>query len=171
MRQLLFGSLVLVATVVTSCAQSRPTPTSQQTEFGLHVLGPEDRGDITSFAVSPAFSTDQTLFAGVLTWDHGVLRSTDGGRTWQKVYGGLRGNSASWVVISPTFTSDKTLFAGKGNGGVFRSTNGGDSWKKASEGIFRFEDSGRFVLVDTLAISPFFDRDSTLFAGTSTQST
>ena len=50
---------------------------------------------------------------------------------------------------------------------MFRSTNRGKSWKKASKGIFKFEDSGRFVIIDTLAISPFFDTDSTLLIGTS----
>ena len=60
-------------------------------------------------AISPAFTTDQTVYAG---YDRGgVFKSTDGIH-WSPATPGLPAASVVALGISPAFASDNTLFAG-----------------------------------------------------------
>lgn len=66
----------------------------------------------------------------------GVLKSTDGGKSWQKA--GLENDSSNYfnirkILIHP-FNS-KTLFAAT-NGGIYKTTDGGGSWDIKQEGFF-----------------------------------
>lgn len=70
------------------------------------------------------------LYAGTTTWrphdlvkdGRGVLRSTDGGRTWLNVSYGLQNRSVTALEISP---DGRWLFAGAVDGGVHRLPAGG----------------------------------------------
>jgi photosystem II stability/assembly factor-like uncharacterized protein len=104
------------------------------------------------FAFSPAFATDGTMFAGYRP--EGIVRSTDGGASFRKVWHGC-GEQVSSVVISPAFPKDRTVFAAT-NHAVHRSLDGGDTWQRA--GSF----SG--FSKANLAISPNFAKDRTLYA-------
>ena len=99
---------------------------------------PELRRAVFDLAISPAFITDHTAFAGL---DGGVLRTTDRGDTWTFVRNGLPTAShgvlelddIGRVRISPAFTSDGTLFAllREQTGlytPLYRSTNRGEAW-------------------------------------------
>ncbi|HID64568.1 MAG TPA: exo-alpha-sialidase [Anaerolineae bacterium] len=83
--------------------------------------------------VSPNYGDDQTLFARL---DEGLIKSTDGGRTWWPVNIGLPlkddGNPPSVLslAISPDYASDGTLFVGLVDHGVYRSVDGGESWER-----------------------------------------
>ena len=79
--------------------------------------------------LSPAFGTDDTLFAGT---PGGVFRSVDGGDTWEEINQGLTNTNVRALVVSPAFAIDDTLFAGT-NGGVFRSTDRGDTWQEINQ--------------------------------------
>jgi hypothetical protein len=91
-------------------------------------------------AVSPGFSTDQTLFVGGFRgefWGEGVYRSTDSGDTWQPMWRDLGHLRVYDVVLSPQYPSNGTLLAysnyqritpWKSGASVFRSTDRGLHW-------------------------------------------
>ena len=105
------------------------------------------------FAVSPSFSVDQTVFAGMTP--QGLLRSLDGGTTFSTIWNAL-GSPVQSLAISPAFTIDRTLFASLTNG-VYRSRDAGERWEQVGGTI----DLGSSQLV----ISPDYQSDHTLFAG------
>jgi len=118
---------------------------------------------ISCFAVSPNYGVDHVLLAGTL--GEGVLRTTDGGRHWQLSNFGLRGFSVMSLVsvgVPQSFRElhriKEVVFAGTDNG-VYVSPNGGRGWKSAGD-----ETSDCVVL--SLALSPDFAVDQTVYAGT-----
>jgi photosystem II stability/assembly factor-like uncharacterized protein len=127
-----------------------PDPAIQQTVYagtsdGLYVT--TDRGDhwqqhgsglpagdtVDALAVTTAGSATpgDVLFAGTIA--HGVLTSTDGGRTWVQVTGGLSAtaniNTLFWEPRS------QTLYTAADGVGVFASTDGGKSWELRNTGL------------------------------------
>jgi photosystem II stability/assembly factor-like uncharacterized protein len=82
--------------------------------------------------------------------DHGVYKTTDGGRTWRHLTRGLPDDGrtgASDLVMDPA--NPDVLYAamwerlrephrftsGGPNGGIFKSTDGGESWTKLTTGL------------------------------------
>jgi photosystem II stability/assembly factor-like uncharacterized protein len=116
-----------------------------------HFMGLRDAGQISNIAVSP--DDPNTVFVAVLghAWapsaDRGIFRTTDGGKTWQKVLFVDDETGASSLVMDPG--NPMVLFAGMWrvrrypwaldsggtSGGIFRSTDGGNTWKKLTEGL------------------------------------
>jgi photosystem II stability/assembly factor-like uncharacterized protein len=114
-------------------------------------MGLKDAGQISNIAINP---TDPNIvFVAVLghAWgpntDRGVFRTTDGGKTWQKVLFVDEDTGASSLVMDPG--NPMVLFAGMWrvrrypwaldsggtSGGIFRSLDGGTTWKKLTEGL------------------------------------
>jgi len=127
-----------------------------------------DRGELDLIplvvAVSPSFAADQTLFVGM--FPNGLQRSRDGGRSFEFIWG-ADGKAVTAVALSPGFATDRTLFAGL-LAGIFRSTDAGDSWTAIGDGLDLRPPHGDLYLAGiALAISPDFERDQTLYAGTS----
>ncbi|MFQ5933389.1 MAG: ABC transporter permease subunit [Dehalococcoidia bacterium] len=126
--------------------------------------------NINHIVVSPNFEEDGLVFAAL---SGGVFRSTDRGESWSQVNNGFQAEAPKVfeLAISPAFPRDATIFAtasGRKAGslqtseGVFRSTDGGQTWEAVYEG-----NTG--VGVDlSLVISPGFEGDGILYAGTST---
>jgi photosystem II stability/assembly factor-like uncharacterized protein len=121
------------------------------------------RAPVTCFAVSPNFDKDRVLLAG--TDGEGILRTTDGGRHWNLSNFGLRDFSIyqlASVGVPQIFREIRHLkevvFAATDDG-VYLSPNGGRAWKPAGT-----ETAGMTVL--SLALSPNFATDQTLYAGT-----
>jgi photosystem II stability/assembly factor-like uncharacterized protein len=116
-------------------------------------------GDIAySLAASPGFPQDRVCFAARSS---GLYRSDDGGITWHPTYDSLDLEAplaTTAVVVSPAFESDRSVFAGV-HGGILRSIDNGKSWHAATL-------PSPPPLVSTLATSPDFTHDGTLFAGT-----
>jgi photosystem II stability/assembly factor-like uncharacterized protein len=99
-----------------------------------------------ALAVSPAFGLDRTLWSayrliegiGDGTPEAGVIRSSDGGGSWQLTSEGLPGAYEPFpasLAVSPAFASDRSLFAalrgqflGWDQHSLFRSYDGGGSW-------------------------------------------
>jgi photosystem II stability/assembly factor-like uncharacterized protein len=85
---------------------------------------------VQALAVDPA--SPSTVYAG--TWNGGVARTTNGGRTWAPR--GLAGRIVYSLAIGPR---SHTVLAGV-SGGVYRSADGGGHWRRArgiSEGDVR----------------------------------
>lgn len=100
---------------------------------------------VSALLLSPNFAEDKTLF--VATLEDGVLRSVDGGASWQAWNFGLLDKQVLSLALN-----DESVYAGTGMG-LFRSHNGGRSWREVNLPV---EDS-----VLSLAVM-----GKTLFAGT-----
>ncbi len=91
-------------------------------------------------AISPAYATDRTLFTGGHQgegWGEGVMRSTDGGDTWQPLWNNLTYLRIEEIALSPAYATDQTLFAyspymrlatHEAGYALQRSTDAGLSW-------------------------------------------
>jgi photosystem II stability/assembly factor-like uncharacterized protein len=109
---------------------------------------------VHTIALSPTFSTDQTIFIGqnpAYFWRiQDVLRSDDGGLTWAELPNGMNNRSAiSSISISPNFPNDQTAFITAKEDGVFRSINGGSSWVRANGNLPTLQ-----IVASAIAISP-----------------
>ena len=81
-------------------------------------------------------SRKETAYAGLaLQGDHpgGVLRSADGGATWQRRNRGLPGLTADSIAVDPA--DPDTLAAALETGGLFRSSNGGVRFARTGAGF------------------------------------
>ena len=82
--------------------------------------------DVSRLAVSPA--DPQVIYAGTTDHPyhddfvtHGVLKSTDGGRTWQRESAGMSQLNVSCLSVSPHDPS--VVIAGTGGNSVFVGTD------------------------------------------------
>jgi photosystem II stability/assembly factor-like uncharacterized protein len=105
---------------------------SKTTDGGQHWFDITPAGlyhkTINSITVLP--SAHETIFA--CTWGNGVLRSTDGGGTWEPATNGLRGQFVERMLVDAT---TGIIYLGTFFDGIYRSTNNGDSWEKISYNI------------------------------------
>jgi len=114
---------------------------------------PHDVIDV--LAISPAYSQDATIFAGVTSH---LLRSEDGGHEWNEMSNGLDNQAFfSAIEVSPGFADDGTLFVSTLGDGIYRSTDRGSSWHRTSNGLSDGEVTG-------LAISPGYPQDGVVLA-------
>jgi photosystem II stability/assembly factor-like uncharacterized protein len=116
-------------------------------------LGLRDGQQIPAIAVDPGNAN--RLFAAVLGHpygpnpERGIFRSTDGGKTWDKVLFKDENTGGSDVVIDPK--NPQVVYASlwderlgpwedgneyaTTNGGLFKSTDGGATWKQLTNGL------------------------------------
>lgn len=113
-------------------------------------------GTMPTLGISPAFASDQTLFA---VTGSGTYKSTNGGNSWTQALAASGGNG---IALSPAYASDQTLLVSVYGDNVYRSSNGGSSWSPSSSGFT----VGNKQLT-TLALSPAFADDQTVFTATS----
>ncbi len=114
-------------------------------------MGLEKVGQISRIVIDPSNSDNVFVAAIGHAWapnpDRGVFRTTDGGKSWQKVLFVDDSTGASDLIMDPG--NPKVLFAGmwqvvrhpwalddggKGSG-LYRSTDGGTSWTKLKDGL------------------------------------
>jgi photosystem II stability/assembly factor-like uncharacterized protein len=62
----------------------------------------------------------------------GIVRSTDGGRTW-KTSAGSAGPDVMAIVVTPS--TPRILYAALDAGGVAKSTDGGRNWRRTVTGM------------------------------------
>jgi YVTN family beta-propeller protein len=124
------------------------------------LLAADQRWAVFDLAISPAFATDHTAFAGT---DIGLYRTTDWGDSWRRLYGGLPNSTAhdpagsddiAQTLVSPTFSADRLLLARQRDGSLYRSSDGGDTWTARLTG----------GMVLAAAFSQNFAADRTAFA-------
>ena len=117
-----------------------------------------------ALATSPNYAADGTLFWSLDGDRYVVLKSTDGGQSWEEVLG----RTAQLLVISPPLPppknwggkrgGDHTVYAVLSGAGLMRSTDGGETWQAANSGLF-YEP----IALSDLAFSPSFAEDRTLY--------
>jgi photosystem II stability/assembly factor-like uncharacterized protein len=91
---------------------------------------------------------------------HGLIRSTDGGKTWEDALRSMEisadpGTLAVTISMDP---DDAAVFAGA-VGSILRSNDGGQTWRVARL-------ASPPPLVSVLAVSPAYTMDGMVFAGT-----
>ena len=111
---------------------------------------------IRSFAMSPDYPNDHTLFAS--TYGGGIVATFDGGQTWTFLNTGLSNPWADPMAISPDFSTDRTVFSGT-IWGPQSAVETGENWQLMSL-------LGVPTIVRAIAPSPRFGDDSTVFMGT-----
>jgi photosystem II stability/assembly factor-like uncharacterized protein len=117
----------------------------------------ESKGTITSLAISPNFRTDGCAFAA--TDGAGLLVTRSSGHLWEDSSFGLGSDSVLALATAPDWSRKETMFAATLDG-VYVSQNGGRAWRETG---LELDDED---VVDVLVISPNFEHDHTLFAGT-----
>jgi photosystem II stability/assembly factor-like uncharacterized protein len=76
----------------------------------------------------------------VATYQGGVSRSDDGGRTWTKSNSGMDQTAATHILLDPTSPVDARVLYVAGFGrGVYKSVDGGRSWSLKNQGISKTE--------------------------------
>lgn len=131
----------------------------------------DDSYTIQAIRVSPDYPRDNTLLVELASG--GLLRSTDGGATFEQLHGGLPEPSAIYpytfyAFFSPNYAADRTIYvtghqAETVGAGVWRSQDGGDTfaalwgdlvYRRGQEFVF----SPEFAVDQTLAVrAPFYD--------------
>ena len=114
-------------------------------------LGLDDTERIKRIAVSPQNPDIALVCALGHSWgpneERGVFRTTDAGKTWQKVLYRNPDTGCSEVVMDPS--NPRTIYAGMytfrrrpwrfdsggGETALYRSTDGGDTWQKLTKGL------------------------------------
>ncbi|MBD2578287.1 YCF48-related protein [Oscillatoria sp. FACHB-1406] len=135
----------------------------------------DDQADVPKFsaphfydlAISPAFSTDKTLYLGGFD---GMFASTDGGRAWKELETLSRGTIIG-LAVSPNYQNDSTVAIANYVGNLYISRDKGTTWSNITTGLEvpRFtnnfkkphQDPRRFF---DIAFSPNYAKDKTLFA-------
>lgn len=110
----------------------------------------ENSGD-TVYALAAA---NGSCFAACNT---GLFRSGDAGATWQLLQASSELVTTA-VALSPAFARDRSVFAAV-KGGILRSSDAGESWYTTAF-------PAPPPLFSCLAVSPDFERDGVLLAGT-----
>ena len=116
----------------------------------------------------PAFASDRSAFAGT---GQGLLRTTDRGETWLRLYGGLPDSTAhdprgiddiARVRLSPDFGSDGiVLGSSSSEGALYLSTDRGDAWTRALTGTVTAAAFARDFGTDHALFAARFDGAST----------
>jgi photosystem II stability/assembly factor-like uncharacterized protein len=114
-------------------------------------------------AVSPSYSSDQTVFAGTRQGD--LYRSEGAGErdTWSEVY--RFDERVRSLAISPDYAHDRVLYAGTVVG-VYVSKDGGDSWTATGPRMSTPTQGRDIEPAALVAVSPGYGADRTVFAGT-----
>ncbi|MHB8573059.1 MAG: WD40/YVTN/BNR-like repeat-containing protein [Candidatus Dormibacteria bacterium] len=132
---------------------------------GLSLLSNLDGSGVTQVRAA----TPSVIFA--VTHAGRLYRSIDAGANWSadpvsNPVAAINGPVLA-VAPSPFYAVDRTVFAGMGQAqGVMRSTDGGATFQPASTGIIPGFDGGATATVTALAVSPHFNEDQVVFAGT-----
>ena len=113
---------------------------------------------VASLALSPQFGDDRVLLVGGGWLAPRVMRSTDGGETWQVASRLPQSSGVTALAFVPD--NPRVVYAWADLAGLFGSGDGGATWTR----VFSLTAETGFGL-ESLAISPDFQRDRLMFAG------
>lgn len=103
--------------------------------------------------LAPNFEQTRTAFAFN---EIRLLRSLDGGQTWQNLGLPPANPAMTRLAVSPQFATDQTVFVARANQ-LYRSTTGGNQWLPVGQPF-------PFTLT-LLRLSPNYPNDGTIFVG------
>jgi len=120
-----------------------------------------------------AFFADQQKNTVLIGDRNGALYlSTDGGELWQQRFRISNAGAITSITVSPNVSTDGTLFVGTEKSGVFKTVDGGISFVAVNNGLSNCpptttDQSGpEPIFIRSLAISPDYETDATVFAST-----
>jgi photosystem II stability/assembly factor-like uncharacterized protein len=105
--------------------------------------------------VSPRVQSRYSVFAGV---PGAVIRSIDSGSSWTISALASPPPFVSALAVSPNYEADGVIFAATLEDGIFRSEDHGVNWQAWNFGLFDLS-------ILSVALSPAFAEDRTVFAG------
>jgi len=109
---------------------------------------------------SPTFASDQTIWVG--TYGHGVLVSTDAGRSFEPTVG-EGPDLINDIVIAPTWPECQDIFVATPRDGVHVSRDGGKEWSKLDLPIAEtYQTNNHF---QCLAIASTYPAEPTVYCG------
>ncbi len=117
-------------------------------------MGLKETHQIAEIAVHPKDKDIVYVAAIGHLWGYsgtrGLFKTTDGGKTWEKLEGGLPDDGktgATEVIMDPSnpdvlyagmyhrLRQPADMVSGGPNGGIFKTTDGGKTWKKLTKGL------------------------------------
>jgi len=136
-------------------------PNRHWSNFSWAVHSAWQGGTVTTLALSPNFAVDRLLLAGTQA---GLFGTRDGGHRWQPLNAGLADPQITTVAFVPTGTGEpRVAFAGTLNGSLYRAQITDSEPSSAWQPVTGWASYG---VVSTLAFSPNYQHDHTLFAAT-----
>lgn len=114
-------------------------------------------GNVSALVIDPV--TPTTLYAVTAS---SILKSMDGGVTWNAAHTGIVGG-AHTLVIDPATPSTLYVATEGFEGGVYKSTNGGGNWFRANTGLTTDPTGLPHAFGQALAIDP--KQPTTLYVG------
>ena len=114
--------------------------------------------DVMDIALDPR--EPKTIY--IATHEAGVLKSTDGGKTWLEASSGLGGADVHGLAIDPNAPSKLHAAVREKGDGIYRSTDGGTKWTRVDDGP-----NGEIKVLKSVNISTGMG-GIFLYAGTST---
>jgi photosystem II stability/assembly factor-like uncharacterized protein len=105
--------------------------TTSRGEFWLPISGDLTRGIGSISAIAVGANGPGTIYAG--TSDGNVVRTTDGGNSWQQINTGLPNRFVTRLAIDPTAPQVVyATYSGFGTGHIYKTTDGGQNWTDVS---------------------------------------
>src|SRR5664279_3836599 len=124
-----FALFIAVASAALFGVDSRSAkvnpPNGGQTGYRWTSVGPSPPAIPAAIASYPA---SRTIYIGSI--GGGVLKSTNGGETWQSASNGLGETQIFSLAINPF--NPNVIFAGSTGDGAFKSADGGNNWTPVS---------------------------------------
>lgn len=137
----------------------------------INVIEPKHEGHVQILALAVDPTTPDTLYASTRVtkfegFEHGLLKTTDGGVSWTRTkYGVPLPLKILCIAIDPQNTS--TIYVGTAGGGVYKSITAGAKWAPMSTGMKLMPAYRRdtyYQDINALAIDP--QDTTTIYAAT-----
>lgn len=124
-----------------------------------------------------AFFIDEQKNAVLIGDRNGALHlSTDEGELWQQLFQIPDVGAITSIALSPKASTDSTFFIGTERSGVFKTVDGGISFVATNNGLSNLpsgaagwcgsDSEQSSIFIRSLAISPNYETDATVFAST-----
>lgn len=109
-------------------------------------------GEVSTIAVDP--SNSDILYVGFSGNTQSLLKTTNGGESWEHARSGITGNSVEEIAIN----SEKpyVLLATSKTGGVYRSVDSGASWQAMNDGLIHDIPGAEQLILDKADTSRVF---------------